>query len=90
MATGLTPGQHGIVVNSFFDPGARAMFLRTSATDGRGSAANQSGSPQSAPAFKTAAYFWTGSEAEIRGVRPTYWHPFDATRPDRPEDRPRS
>jgi len=32
--------------------------------------------------IKTAAYFWTGSEAEIRGVRPTYWYPFNAAVPD--------
>src|ERR1041384_1714461 len=35
MATGLTPGEHGIVVNSFFDPQMGEMFLRTSASEGK-------------------------------------------------------
>ena len=90
MATGLTPGQHGIVVNSFFDPARGEMFLRTSASEGKWFG----GEPiwvtaERAGHSSTAAYFWTGSEAEIQGVRPSYWNPFDATRPDS-EDRPRS
>src|SRR6185436_16990951 len=35
MATGLSPGEHGIVVNSFFDPQRGEMFLRTSASEGK-------------------------------------------------------
>jgi predicted AlkP superfamily pyrophosphatase or phosphodiesterase len=26
---------------------------------------------------KSATMFWPGSEAEIKGVRPNYWHPYD-------------
>src|SRR5262245_18248127 len=35
MATGLTPGEHGIVVNSFFDAKLGEMFLRRSASEGK-------------------------------------------------------
>jgi predicted AlkP superfamily pyrophosphatase or phosphodiesterase len=82
MATGLAPGQHGIVVNSFFDPVRGAMFLRTSAGDGSWFGGEPIWVTAERAGIKTAAYFWTGSEAEIRGVRPTYWYPFNATVPD--------
>jgi len=82
MATGLTPGEHGIVVNSFYDPARRAMFLRTSAGEGSWFGGEPIWVTAERAGIKTAAYFWTGSEAEIEGVRPTYWKPFDATRPD--------
>jgi predicted AlkP superfamily pyrophosphatase or phosphodiesterase len=82
MATGLTPGEHGIVVNSFFDPVRGAMFLRTSASDGSWFGGEPIWVTAERAGIKTAAYFWTGSEAEIRGVRPTYWYPFNAAVPD--------
>jgi predicted AlkP superfamily pyrophosphatase or phosphodiesterase len=82
MATGLTPGQHGIVVNSFFDPVRGAMFLRTSASDGSWFGGEPIWVTAERAGIKTAAYFWTGSEAEIGGVRPTYWYPFNAAVPD--------
>jgi predicted AlkP superfamily pyrophosphatase or phosphodiesterase len=82
MATGLTPGQHGIVVNSFFDPVRGAMFLRTSASDGSWFGGEPIWVTAERAGIKTAAYFWTGSEAEIGGVRPTYWYPFNASVPD--------
>ncbi|MEO6878430.1 MAG: alkaline phosphatase family protein, partial [Gemmatimonadaceae bacterium] len=34
MATGLTPGQHGIVLNQFFDPARAEWFRKSSANDG--------------------------------------------------------
>lgn len=82
MATGLTPGQHGITINSFYDPARRQTFLRTSATDGSWFGGEPIWVTAQRAGLKTAAYFWTGSEAEIEGVRPTYWHLFDASVPD--------
>ena len=82
MATGLPPGRHGIAINQFFDPVRGEWFRRTSANDGsffRGEPIWVSAERAGIPA---AAYFWTGSEAEIGGVRPSYWYPFDATVPD--------
>jgi alkaline phosphatase D len=35
--------------------------------------------------MRTACFFWPGSEAEIDGMRPTYYVPFNDTFPD--EDR---
>jgi predicted AlkP superfamily pyrophosphatase or phosphodiesterase len=82
MATGLTPGQHGIVVNQFYDATRGAMFLRTSATDGSWFGGEAIWVTAERAGVHSAAYFWTGSEAEIGGVRPRYWHLFDATVPD--------
>ena len=82
MATGLTPGQHGIVVNQFYDAKRNAMFLRTSATDGSWFGGEPIWATAERAGIHSAAFFWTGSEAEIGGVRPRYWHLFDAMVPD--------
>jgi predicted AlkP superfamily pyrophosphatase or phosphodiesterase len=82
MATGLTPGQHGITINQFFDPIRKAWFHRTSANDGSFFAGEPIWASAERAGIRTAAYFWTGSEADIAGVRPSYWFPFDATVPD--------
>jgi predicted AlkP superfamily pyrophosphatase or phosphodiesterase len=79
MATGLTPGHHGIVLNQFFDPALGKWFNKTVAGQG----AFFDGEPIWVTAERagihTAAYFWTGSEAEIEGRRPSYWFPFDTS-----------
>lgn len=82
MATGLTPGQHGITINQFFDPVRGEWFRRTSASDGSFFKGEPIWVTAERAGIRTAAYFWTGSEAEIGGRRPTYWYPFDATVPD--------
>jgi predicted AlkP superfamily pyrophosphatase or phosphodiesterase len=82
MATGLPPGKHGITINQFFDPARGAWFRRTSANDGSFFGGEPIWASAERAGIRTAAYFWTGSEAEIGGVRPSYWFPFDATVPD--------
>ncbi len=82
MATGLTPGQHGITINQFFDPIRGEWFRRTSANDGSFFKGEPIWVTAEKADLRTAAYFWTGSEAEIGGRRPTFWFPFDATVPD--------
>lgn len=82
MATGLSPGQHGIAINSFFDPVRKETFLRTSASEGKWFGGEPIWATAQRAGLRSAAYFWTGSEAEIGDVRPTFWHPFDAGVPD--------
>lgn len=82
MATGLTPGQHGITINQFFDPVRGEWFRRTSANDGSFFKGEPIWVTAEKGGIRTAAYFWTGSEAEIAGHRPTFWYPFDASVPD--------
>src|SRR4051812_31007632 len=82
MASGLTPGQHGITINQFFDPVRGEWFRRTSASDGSFFKGEPIWVTAERAGIHTAAYFWTGSEAEIAGRRPSSWFPFDATLPD--------
>lgn len=79
MATGLTPGQHGIAINQFFDPARGEWFRKASAGDGSWFGGEPIWVTAEKAGIHTAAYFWTGSEAEIEGVRPSHWFPFDTT-----------
>ncbi|MEO7087079.1 MAG: ectonucleotide pyrophosphatase/phosphodiesterase [Gemmatimonadaceae bacterium] len=82
MATGLTPGQHGIVLNKFYDPSRREIFSKAVVTDGTWFGGEPIWVSAEKQGIRTAAYFWTGTEGAIDGIRPTYYHLFDATVPD--------
>lgn len=82
LVTGLRPDRHGIVHNTMQDEGLGRFWLsnRDAVGDGRWwggepvwVAAENAGMP-------TATLSWPGSEAPVRGVSPTRWHVFDATR----------
>jgi predicted AlkP superfamily pyrophosphatase or phosphodiesterase len=76
IVTGLTPPHHGIIGNTIDDPADSAWFRITDTVQVRRSfwwggeplwvTAEQQG-------VRAASYFWPGSEAAIRGVRPTFW-----------------
>lgn len=86
LATGLHPDHHGLVYNTIRDPElpGRTFTLRNrtevmdriwyDAGEPIWVTAEQSG-------LRTATMFWPGSEAPIRGVRPTYWMPFEQSVP---------
>jgi predicted AlkP superfamily pyrophosphatase or phosphodiesterase len=82
MATGLAPGHHGIVLNQFFDPVRKEWFRRTSGNDGSFFGGDPIWVAAERAGIRTAAYFWFGSEAEIEGVRPSYWYPYNTTTTD--------
>src|ERR1700722_14287582 len=88
IVTGLYPEHHGIVGMTFYDPALRKHFSfkdPKTATDGtwyRGAPLWVLAEKQG---MRTACFFWPGSEAEIDGMRPTYYVPFNDTCPD--EDR---
>jgi predicted AlkP superfamily pyrophosphatase or phosphodiesterase len=82
MATGLTPGQHGIVLNQFYDATRRAMFSKAVVTDGSWFGGEPIWVTAEKAGIRTGAYFWTGTEGVVDGYRPTYFHLFDATIPD--------
>ena len=80
IVTGLYPANHGVIANTMFDPAIGDTFSlgnRDAVTDGRW----YGGEPLWVTAEKqgqfTAPIFWPGSEAEINGVRPSYWLEFD-------------
>lgn len=80
IVTGMYPARHGIVANEFRDNTTGKWYVykqKTSAQDGSW----YSGEPIWVAAEKagmvTAAYFYVGTEADIQGIRPTHWRPFD-------------
>ncbi|NER23984.1 MAG: alkaline phosphatase family protein [Symploca sp. SIO1B1] len=80
IVTGLYTDNHGIIANTMYDPEFDATFTlqdRKAVEDGRW----WGGEPLWVTAEKqgqiTASMFWPGSEAEIKGIRPTYWKRFD-------------
>jgi predicted AlkP superfamily pyrophosphatase or phosphodiesterase len=80
LVTGLRPDHHGIVSNMMDDPvmGGFSMSKKEAVVDRRWW---DQGEPlwvtAEASGVKTATLFWPGSEADIRGVRPTKFQPFD-------------
>jgi predicted AlkP superfamily pyrophosphatase or phosphodiesterase len=85
IVTGLYPEHHGIVANNFFDPVRKESYsYHDPKTVGDGTwyggtplwvLAEQQG-------MRSASFFWVGSEADIQGVRPTYYLKFDGTFPN--------
>eukprot|EP01093_Parvamoeba_rugata_P012726 TRINITY_DN3761_c0_g1_i4.p1 TRINITY_DN3761_c0_g1~~TRINITY_DN3761_c0_g1_i4.p1 ORF type:complete len:355 (-),score=56.80 TRINITY_DN3761_c0_g1_i4:162-1226(-) len=80
IATGLYPEKHGIIGNIFYDYKKDTLFNKRSpgmAEDG----SFYGGSPIWVEANKanivTASYFFVGTEADIQGIRPTYYYTFD-------------
>ncbi|MCI4670528.1 MAG: ectonucleotide pyrophosphatase/phosphodiesterase [Bacteroidia bacterium] len=85
LATGMYPKNHGIVSNSFFDPSRKEFYQirdRQKVEDGsfyRGTPlwvlAERSG-------MLAASFFWVGSEADVQGIRPTYYYRYDSGIPN--------
>ena len=84
IATGLYPANHGIVSNTMFDPEMNARF-RITDREAITNSAWWGGEPIWVTAenqgVKSAAYYWVGSEAPVKGVSPSYWYTFDDTVP---------
>jgi predicted AlkP superfamily pyrophosphatase or phosphodiesterase len=84
IATGLYPEHHGIVSNTMVDSALGSFSLRdrSSVEDPRW----WGGEPIWVTAVKqnqrAATYFWPGSEAQIKRVRPTYYKLYDSSVPD--------
>lgn len=84
IVTGLYPAHHRMVNNDFFDADSGMLFHSNqpvSVRDPRW----WGGEPIWVTAIKqgrnAAASFWAGSETEIGGVRPTFWHYYDYSIP---------
>ncbi len=82
IVTGLYPDEHGIVNNTMHDPvlGNFSPPNRAANTDGRWwDQAEPIWVTAQKQGLRTASMYWPGTQAEIRGVRPTYWQNFDAS-----------
>lgn len=80
IVTGLYPQNHGIVENNVFDKSFNAMLTmskREEVQNGRWWLGEPIWVTAEKQGQKAAPYFWPGSEAEIAGIRPTYWKPYD-------------
>lgn len=80
IATGMYPNNHGLVDNSYFDREKNLVFgmgRRELVQDGSW----YGGTPiwvQAAKAgMTTASFFFVGSEADVQGVRPSYYYNYD-------------
>jgi predicted AlkP superfamily pyrophosphatase or phosphodiesterase len=85
LVTGLYPEHHGIVAMSFYDPGRKERFAYNdpkTATDGSWYRGVPLWSLAEKQGMRAACFFWPGSEAEIAGVRPSYYLKYDDTMPD--------
>src|SRR5579862_268420 len=85
IVTGLYPGHHGIVANSFYDP-ARKQAYRYHDAKAIADGTWYGGTPlwvlSVQQGMRSASFFWVGSEAEIQGIRPSYYLKFDASFPN--------
>lgn len=85
LVTGLYPGRHGLVDNSFHNRSTGTDFA-ISRREAVGDARHYGGLPLwqhlQAAGLSTAAYFWVGSEAPVAGSRPDRWQPYDDTVPN--------
>lgn len=80
IATGMYAEHDGLVANAFYDPALNAFYR--SGSPAVGEERWYGGEPLWVTAERqgmvAATMFWVGSEAPIEGIRPSYWHKFDA------------
>lgn len=83
IVTGLYPGHHGLVDNSFYDP-SRALYYAMSKKERVQDPYFYSGTPIWELASKanigSASYFWVGTE--LPGNHPDYYYPYSEAVPD--------
>ncbi len=80
LATGLYPGHNGIVSNNMFDVAIGGEFHlgdRAAVEDTRWWGGEPIWVTAEKQGVRSAAMFWPGTEAEIAGHRPSYWHRYD-------------
>ena len=86
IATGLHPEAHGVIGNRFFDPLREAEFnyrRREDAQDGSWWGGEPIWVTAETQGMVSAAFFFPGTEADIGGVRPSHWRPYDGRVPNR-------
>ncbi|HYH86494.1 MAG TPA: nucleotide pyrophosphatase/phosphodiesterase family protein, partial [Pyrinomonadaceae bacterium] len=85
VATGLHPQNHGIVGNDIYDPASGDSFSlsdRDAVRDTRWWGGEPIWVTAEKQGQRAGAYFFPGTEAEIGGVRPTYWKTYDEKVPN--------
>jgi predicted AlkP superfamily pyrophosphatase or phosphodiesterase len=82
IATGMLPENHGLVDNSFYDPKKEQVYSignRSIVEDGYWYGGTPMWVLAEQNGIKAASYFFIGSEAPVKGVRPSYYYNFDGS-----------
>jgi hypothetical protein len=82
IATGLYPANHGLVDNTFYSRDRSRRFAlsdRAAVQDGSWYGGDPLWVVAERNGMVSAAFFFVGTEADVRGIRPTYWKPFNAS-----------
>jgi predicted AlkP superfamily pyrophosphatase or phosphodiesterase len=85
IVTGLYPEHHGIVANSFYDPVRKDTYSYhdpKSVGDGTWYGGTPLWVLAEQQGMRSASFFWVGSEADVQGVRPSYYLKFDGSFPN--------
>jgi len=85
IATGLLPAHNGIVANVIYDNKLSATFTmrdHSQVADSRWWGGEPIWVTSERQGQKSGIMFWPGSEARIRGFRPSYWVPYDQSMPN--------
>lgn len=85
IATGLYPENHGIVANNMYDPEFDAVFglgKREEVQNARWWGGEPIWVTATLQGQKAAAFFFPGTETEIKGVRPEHWKEYDGKIPN--------
>ena len=80
LVTGLEPQRHGIVNNRFYDPERKDTYVYTdhrTVTDGSWYGGEPIWVTAESQGMVAACYFWPGSEAAIKGIRPTTFNKYN-------------
>ena len=88
IATGLRADKHGIVANNFYDRARRQRYwfgkdFREMAEDGSWYKGEPLWVATAKAQMVSASYFWVGSDANIQGIYPTYYYPYNQQVPNR-------
>ena len=84
IATGLYPENSGFVGNTMYDPQWDEWYRirdRKAVEAGKWYGGEPIWNTFEKQGIRTGTMFWVGSEADIQGMRPTHWKPFDDTMP---------
>lgn len=80
VATGLYPGTHGLVANTFYDrerDGTYSLSDRETVEDGTWYGGEPIWVTAERQGMASAAFYFVGTEADVQGIRPSRWKPFD-------------
>ena len=82
--TGLYPENHDLISNTIYDPKDSTWFRigSSAVTESKWYGGEPIWVTASLQDKITASFFWVGTEAEIKGIRPTYWKAYDGSIPN--------